>query len=461
MQWQCARCRKRKIRCSGDPGDGSGCQNCKQAGVDPDICQFYRVGTVWRSSMHISILTNINQVNSTDVSMVHSAITLGSLGSGGQHSPMPLYGGPLYSRSLSAAQYPGQLDTKAAMYPPRWTIPCPEETSPIETYNLDQSTAYVPNTNTLTSVYGQSYGYQQRALQQKPYLDHSSSASYTAHGLPCVNTSAMRTAPTTEPTSPLNMTSIQSMLPATLPERPRPRQVKVDGTVPRRQLPMPQPSPAQSSRNTVDLMQDQRLRSGQILGGSAANYHGAFAKPSPSWTVEDSVSDIPSASSTEASATDLMAHTTASVPTTTMPESALGYIAVSPSGNATTTSAPQLNFSTSLLFDAMPAPATTSPYSHFRSQPLPTSSAPESRSMTRKQASHADLYSFSPDRSSKKSSLGSPLNEAALVSGQRYDPLTQSQPQHTTGIESARRDASASRSVALHRPSTLTTNHNF
>lgn len=40
---KCARCRKRKIRCSGDPGDGSGCQNCRSAGADLRECRFARV----------------------------------------------------------------------------------------------------------------------------------------------------------------------------------------------------------------------------------------------------------------------------------------------------------------------------------------------------------------------------------------------------------------------------------
>ncbi|EGX44304.1 hypothetical protein AOL_s00193g32 [Orbilia oligospora ATCC 24927] len=39
----CARCRKRKIRCSGDPGDNSGCQNCRTAGIALGQCQFLRV----------------------------------------------------------------------------------------------------------------------------------------------------------------------------------------------------------------------------------------------------------------------------------------------------------------------------------------------------------------------------------------------------------------------------------
>ncbi len=40
---QCGRCRKRKIKCSGDPGDGTGCNNCKSAGTEHGLCQFLRV----------------------------------------------------------------------------------------------------------------------------------------------------------------------------------------------------------------------------------------------------------------------------------------------------------------------------------------------------------------------------------------------------------------------------------
>ncbi|KAJ0158153.1 hypothetical protein CTA2_12193, partial [Colletotrichum tanaceti] len=39
----CGRCRKRKIRCSGDPGHGLPCQNCKSAGADS--CMFLRVAS--------------------------------------------------------------------------------------------------------------------------------------------------------------------------------------------------------------------------------------------------------------------------------------------------------------------------------------------------------------------------------------------------------------------------------
>ncbi|KAF2862024.1 hypothetical protein K470DRAFT_269299 [Piedraia hortae CBS 480.64] len=41
----CSRCRRRKIKCSGDPGDGTGCQACRASGADVDKCNFIRVGS--------------------------------------------------------------------------------------------------------------------------------------------------------------------------------------------------------------------------------------------------------------------------------------------------------------------------------------------------------------------------------------------------------------------------------
>lgn len=41
----CTRCRKRKIRCSGDPGDGSECIYSQKSGVGETHCQFGIVGS--------------------------------------------------------------------------------------------------------------------------------------------------------------------------------------------------------------------------------------------------------------------------------------------------------------------------------------------------------------------------------------------------------------------------------
>lgn len=53
---QCGRCRKRKIRCSGDAGNGMPCQNCKAAGID--ACHFLRVSPLFTRSPNPSITTN-------------------------------------------------------------------------------------------------------------------------------------------------------------------------------------------------------------------------------------------------------------------------------------------------------------------------------------------------------------------------------------------------------------------
>lgn len=40
---KCGRCRKRKVRCSGESHDGTACSNCQLAGVSPILCVFMRV----------------------------------------------------------------------------------------------------------------------------------------------------------------------------------------------------------------------------------------------------------------------------------------------------------------------------------------------------------------------------------------------------------------------------------
>lgn len=51
MNQKCLRCRKRKIRCTGDSGNGQPCLNCKNAGHEP--CQFLRVRRSIKGSLHL------------------------------------------------------------------------------------------------------------------------------------------------------------------------------------------------------------------------------------------------------------------------------------------------------------------------------------------------------------------------------------------------------------------------
>ncbi|KAJ6121393.1 hypothetical protein N7512_003858 [Penicillium capsulatum] len=59
---QCSRCRKRKIKCSGDTGDGQGCTNCRSAGPTAGNCQFLRV-----SPSKLSVDIQADQVSPSKV----------------------------------------------------------------------------------------------------------------------------------------------------------------------------------------------------------------------------------------------------------------------------------------------------------------------------------------------------------------------------------------------------------
>ncbi|KAI5843984.1 hypothetical protein DFP73DRAFT_551149 [Morchella snyderi] len=68
----CGRCRRRKIRCSGDPGDNSGCLNCKQAQVEQGKCTFLRVQCEMRELVpdHV-LMMGYEQVSSAPVDLHH------------------------------------------------------------------------------------------------------------------------------------------------------------------------------------------------------------------------------------------------------------------------------------------------------------------------------------------------------------------------------------------------------
>ncbi|TGZ77694.1 hypothetical protein EX30DRAFT_180777 [Ascodesmis nigricans] len=60
----CARCRKRKIRCTGDPGDNTGCANCKAARVSPGTCVFLRVSS---NTLDIGPQTTSTSINTLGI----------------------------------------------------------------------------------------------------------------------------------------------------------------------------------------------------------------------------------------------------------------------------------------------------------------------------------------------------------------------------------------------------------
>jgi hypothetical protein len=364
---------------------------------------------------------------------------------------MPIYPAaahnPMYSRPMTAQphQFP-QLETKPMCHS-AWTLPYSEDTSPVDSYTLEQPGAYLPN----PAMYGSSNRWTHPTTKslhhghgQGAYYDPDS--SYSAHSLPYLHSNNIRSTTASEALSPLNMSSLQ----LTLPERPHPRQYH-DSAAPQRQLPIPQPSPAQTSRNVVDQMQDQRLRSGQAMGPSSVNSGATFAKPLLPWSLDsDNAMNMSQGTSAEGSTL---------LPTTT--DGNMNYLAATSSTddtNVTSTAAIQLNFSTSSLLDAMNPSAPASTYSNFRESRRTDSSS----ALMARQSSQSNLYSFNPDNTGKRHSLGGEgSSEGTLVSGHRYTPLAHSQSQASPHLESLQRESFENRNNPLHRVSMSNLNSSF
>ncbi|KAH7080018.1 hypothetical protein BKA63DRAFT_541038 [Paraphoma chrysanthemicola] len=428
----CARCRKRKIRCSGDLGNGHGCNNCRLAGVESSQCQFHRVG-----SDHVTkVLDNY-----------HLAHHLGGMPN--PNGLMPIYstGTPasIYQYPMSSQTY-SPLDTKPN-YHSTWSNPYSEDTSPDETYGLDQASTYVPHA---TSASGNGiYGPACRWTHPNAKSSNQSLSVYyetDPNSLPYLNTANMKASTANEPTSPLNMSSFHRAL----PERPQTRQNPLtEGNPPQRQLPFPQPSGSQSSRNVVDQLQDQRLRSAQALGTSNKSTSGAFSKPSRPWGTENN--DQISTSMVTAS------ETTTQLPTTT--DGSLDFLASAAAMEgdinlSSSASQVQLNFSTPSLLETMHTPASANTYSNFRESRI------KGPGLTRHD-SQTDLYSFNTDSDLKRNAIGGHnSNSGILVNGSTYQPSPHP-PSQAPAVESSRYQSIESQVTPLNRESMGPLNNSF
>jgi hypothetical protein len=349
---------------------------------------------------------------------------------------------PTYARPGTSQSYP-PLNTKS-MYPSTWTtVPYPEEASPAEPYGLEQPTSYMSNDNPVTnsSLYEPSCRWTyptSRPFQQATNVYYDQDPYFNIHGMPYTPNKS-RVTVTSEPHSPMNMSSLN----LSLPSRPHPRQYcATDGVA--RQLPFPQQNPAQTSRNAVDNLQDQRLRSSQ---GSSTS----FMRPLQPWNSNsESLSNVT---------------TTAPVDNSTIvvttEESALSFLATTAIESDTcvngTVTSPELNFSSSLL-ETITAPAPNSKYSNFR----------ESRAQGRQPGhitrhdSQTKLYSYNAENTSKCDSLCEEnSNDRKLVNGRQYVPLAHQQAQGSSIPKSLQRESFEDRNSTLQCASMGSLNTSF
>jgi hypothetical protein len=362
---------------------------------------------------------------------------------------MPIYTAapqtPLHPRSVDVHQF-SPLDAKS-MYSSAWNVPYTLDTPSVDTYGLESNAAYLTSGALMTSAntYGSSYRWTHPATKPPQHglsTCYEHGLSYSMNGLPYVQTNNLRSTATSEAHSPLNMASLQ----LTLPERPRPRQYPMSDATTQRQLPIPQPSPAQTSRNVVDQLQDQRLRSAQTSTGVA------FARPLLPWSLDnDNLVAISQATSNEIST---QSSTTKyrnfnDLTTTSSP------VEKAKRTNATSF---QLNFTTPALLEAIHAPAPAPTYSTFReSRNIDSSSTHMAR-----QNSQTDLYNFSTDNASKRHSQSNRVsNDCKLVSGHEYHPLAPYQDLASSNTTNVQRESFDNRNNPLHRPSVSNMNESF
>ncbi|KAF1923696.1 uncharacterized protein M421DRAFT_308077 [Didymella exigua CBS 183.55] len=453
----CARCRKRKIRCSGDKGDGQGCQNCKVAGVEASYCQFHRVG-----SDHVhKVMDNFNMVQS-----------LASMASA--HDMMPNYsagGNGPYHRSVYSQSYPqlenkfaySHLDAKPA-YAPEWSTSYGDDTSPIDDCSFDQSSAYLPTPTTPagSNMYGSSYRWtNQTARQHQPTTSYYSDYghSYITNGLPYLQTD-VRPVVAPEPVSPLNMSSLQ----LTLPERHRQRQTQpteVAITPTRRRLPKPQPNPGHGLCHALDQQQGQRLRSSQAIAtpsfsNATPSYtSSSFAKPLLTWAAaNDNLMNAVNETTTTAMPPPITPLAPMSASDVSPDFSATGISAADIPNSKNTGTTAELNFSTLPFLDSSAMTAPTPPaYSNFRE------SRDLSASLTElpRNGSSSSLYPF--NSSSRRPSYPGDSSSGNLVSGRQYTPL--SQPTDAPNMENLTRESFESRNIPLRHASTSNLNSSF
>lgn len=370
------------------------------------------------------------------------AHNLGHMANGQRMIPVYQTGSsnPLYQRPMPVPQYPQypQLDTKLACTPV-WAAPYSEDASLVEAFSMEQQSSYIPNSTAMASP-----------SMCSSYRGSDPAARTLHHGGPCFDQESLHGVPFTTSNGQINPSDISpldtgmSSLQLSLPERSPSRQARSsEPSVPRRQLPMPQPSPAQSGRNVVDQMQDARLRSVQASGSSAMDSRGSFSKLVLPWMVDGGNQANASGVSSGNDSAQLVPHTRLHDTT----ETSVGYIpamgsAADDVATTSTTSQFNLNFSTSGLLGGMSASAQATPYSYVRGSHtmLPTDS-------------QVNAYNTSENRLIKRvSSVGEMPDDCALSNGQHYS-RNHSSSQTCPNSHKTHRDSQNSRNVRMQRTS--------
>lgn len=352
-----------------------------------------------------------------------------------------------YGRSYPSPHY-STISSKNG-YPSVWSqIGYGDESpSPIEAYSLHPSGCVSSQDSYSGLLSSQENGSRSwNAITLKNPMNNNSlfvdrdAVNYSTCQSGYTTTSTSRQAAvTTEPVSPFGMTSLHSSLPFF--ERQQ-----------ERQLPAPNTNFQQMTTSATDTNPMRSLVSSQCTGGSSLSTSANYTKEAMGWTADNVSPGSRQSSINGLPAGDTMAPppTKNSASASVMESSVLGYIPLtSSSPEHSPTTVPSLTYSgtsrstptPNLVCDKYPSTST-----------LMTTNTSSTRNALLRNDSSSDLYSFSTGGSLKRNSLNEGnTSEGMLVSGHKYAPLLQPQPQHTTSIEALRHESFDERSRPRHR----------
>ncbi|QDS70686.1 hypothetical protein FKW77_001453 [Venturia effusa] len=396
----CARCRKRKIKCSGDPGNGLGCQHCRAAGSE--ACNFFRVGSN-------AVLLQTEQGRSFDNSQAGMALLANAA-------------------SYQQQEYPirTRFPLRVAIGPSGQTSYLDSE-SPVESYGLSSS-AVVPNHESypiyqMHDSSGRTYlsqsSYNPPTYSESPVQEASAAPGYSHPQGSYIDVTGARHQVISDSHGVFNVGSLQHSLPTPTTDR---------------KLPMP-------AQNPRPYYADDMLRP-RTSSGITSHYTMASTEytkgPPTDWSTENLSHDLPHRSSMTALSNELMAPPPSTISTSTASTiseiHSVNYAASASSSEESPAEVQSVEQSTSVAPEPAPTRSSTA---GGPSRTMYNMAAASTSEVSLPRHSSISLYTYSSDKRHSSGDL-----DGSLVNGDDYEPLKQPpitsyMPLHYPSLQSA------------------------
>ncbi|KAF2215650.1 hypothetical protein CERZMDRAFT_94052 [Cercospora zeae-maydis SCOH1-5] len=264
IQVACSRCRRRKIKCTGDPGDGSGCSACRSAHGDKASCTFNRVGSREMPLSGLEVIptssTSISNATPTTTSYPIEASPDTYTGSSGTQVPVQRPSLPVLRMRAAYSDYDSYNTSPVDDYTYASSA-IPRHESFASTYGTENFRSYTSGSVSVPSASANLY--------YEPTAAYSFGNLHTAPGYQASAPMARLPSVTADAFSSLNMSSLHSSLPTQ--------------TVQERRLPVPYPT-QQATYSSTEVPQIKPLTS-FTEPQRRAHIGGIYSSNSMSWSM--------------------------------------------------------------------------------------------------------------------------------------------------------------------------------